>query len=108
MVALECARELTIPWSCSVRKKTFGSIQFYSKRPAPNAIGFGEDLFVLSFIGSSQVFWVLRAALFVCEIRAFQMQSQNIGHVRTGKFYLIEQLDKLQQGSFGAGDAIPP
>ena len=32
------------------------------------------------------------------------MQSQNIGHVRTGKFYLIEQLDKLQQGSFGAGD----
>ena len=32
------------------------------------------------------------------------MQSQNIGHVGTGKVHLIEQLDKLQQGSFGAGD----
>ena len=91
-VVLQCAQ------------KTFGSIQFYSKRPAPNTIGFGEDLFVLSLIGISQVLWVLRAALFVCEIRAFQMQSQNIGHVGTGKVYLIEQLDKLQQGSFGAGD----
>ena len=95
-------------------QKAVRTIQFHRKRPAADAVRAAQHLFVLVRLRIAQILGVLSSGLRGCEIRSFQMQTQNVGAALALQIQLIEAVHKIQQilsasgqgGGHNAGGAV--